>query len=104
MASWPPTLTLWAEVGHVSVIIKDFTITVSDQATTTAAKITWEDRDYPNQVLFFEVQQDDNEAEAVDEACADAFLAACFPLAAIHSTRARFCSTVMNVSANTASR
>jgi hypothetical protein len=66
------------------VIIKDFTITVSDQATTTAAKITWEDRDYPNQVLFFEVQQDDNEAEAVDEACADAFLAACFPLAAIH--------------------
>ena len=80
----PPTLTLRAEVGHVSVIIENFTITVSDQARTTAAKITWEDRNYPNQVLFFEIQQDGNEAEAVDEACADAFLAACFPLAAIH--------------------
>jgi hypothetical protein len=80
----PPTLTLRAEVGHVSVIIDNFTITVSDQARTTAAKITWEDRNYPNQVLFFEIQQDDSNAETVDEACADAFLAACFPLAAIH--------------------
>jgi hypothetical protein len=66
------------------VIIKDFTVTVADEARTTAAKITWEDRNYPDQVLFFEIQEDDNSVDAVDEPCADAFLAACFPLAAIH--------------------
>ena len=66
------------------MIIKEITITVSDRATTTAAKVTWEDRNYPDQILFFEIQQDDSNTETPDEACAGAFLAACFPIAAIH--------------------
>jgi len=50
-----------------------------------SATIEWEDQPYPEQVLEFEI----NDAEIIerrrlDEPCADAFLAACFPLAALH--------------------
>src|SRR5262245_8501086 len=67
-----------------TMIIRTFSMAVAN-TRTTSAMVEWEDRAYPEQVLSFEV--DAGEADypcASDEPCADAFLAACFPLAAVH--------------------
>ena len=49
------------------------------------ATIEWEDRPYPEQVLEFEIHDDGMlRAGELDEPCAEAFLAACYPLAAMH--------------------
>jgi len=50
-----------------------------------SATIEWEDQPYPEQVLEFEINDGEIiEATHLDAPCADAFLAACFPLAALH--------------------
>jgi hypothetical protein len=50
-----------------------------------SATIEWEDQPYTEQVLEFEINDGQIiEACQSDEPCADAFLAACFPLAALH--------------------
>lgn len=67
------------------MIIRNFTLTVTDEARITCATVVWEEQNYPEQVLFFEIHDYDTEStQEVDEPCADAFLAACFPLAAVH--------------------
>jgi hypothetical protein len=67
------------------MIIRDFAIRVTSGARITSATIAWEDRNYPEQVLFFEIQNgSDDNALDTDEPCADSFLAGCFPLAAVH--------------------
>ena len=66
------------------MIIRDLAIAVAN-ARIISATIEWEDRAYPEQVLSFEVD-DGNTTKPCefDEPCADAFLAGCFPLAALH--------------------
>ncbi len=67
------------------MIIRDFALSVNDGARTSSATITWEDHSHPDGVLFFEIHdRTSDEAHNIDEPLADAFLAACFPLAAIH--------------------
>ena len=66
------------------MIIRTLATAVADTRTISAT-IEWEDQPYPEQVLEFEI--DDGEIAEVPELfepCADAFLAACFPLAALH--------------------
>jgi len=65
------------------MIIRDFGINANSDARVISATISWEDCEYPDQELVFETRDDDPD-KAADEPCADAFLAACFPLAAIH--------------------
>lgn len=67
------------------MIIRDLAVTVTGEARTTAATLAWEDCNYPERVLFFEIQDGVvSEVPEIDEPSADAFLAACFPLAAAH--------------------
>jgi hypothetical protein len=67
------------------MIIRNFGLTVTGEARVTSATVAWEEQGYPEQVLYFEVRDHDIEStREVDEPCADAFLAACFPLAAVH--------------------
>jgi len=66
------------------MIIRDLAIAVA-KTRIISATVEWEDRAYPEQVLSFEV--DDGETtkpSEFEEPCADAFLAGCFPLAALH--------------------
>src|SRR5947207_5126766 len=72
------------------MIIRDLAISVADTRIISAT-VEWEDRAYPDQVLSFEVDGGDtSSASAFDAPCEDAFLAACFPLAALHGeTRVR---------------
>lgn len=66
------------------MIIRNLAVVVADTRIISAT-IEWEDQPYPQQVLEFEI--DDGEATGtclLDEPSADAFLAACFPLAALH--------------------
>ena len=66
------------------MIIRDFTI-AGASTTITSATVEWEDQAYPEHVLSFEVDRGDtDDASLFDEPCADAFLAGCFPLAALH--------------------
>jgi len=52
------------------------------------ATIEWEDRPYPEQVLEFEIHDRGIlQAGELDEPCAEAFLAACYPLAAVYGER-----------------
>ena len=54
-------------------------------ARISSATVEWEDAAYPEQVLSFEVDDGGtSDARAFGEPCADAFLAGCFPLAALH--------------------
>jgi hypothetical protein len=67
------------------MIIRDFALKVPGDARITSATVAWEDHDFPEQSLFFEIA--DTEADSPperDEPSADAFLAGCFPLAAVH--------------------
>src|SRR5262249_28666086 len=70
------------------MIIRNLASVTSGDASVTSAKITWEDQAYPDQELFFEIQHGGGDevrsAGADGEPCADAFLAACFPLASVH--------------------
>jgi hypothetical protein len=67
------------------MFIGNLTTAATDEARITSATVEWEDRSYAKQDLFFEIQDggifDNGESEGP---CADAFLAACFPLAAVH--------------------
>jgi hypothetical protein len=67
------------------MIIRDFCSVASREARVISATVSWEDRDYPDQELFFEICGDEfDDVCPPDEPSADAFLAACFPLAAVH--------------------
>jgi len=65
------------------MIIRDLAIAVAN-TRIISAMIEWEDRAYPEQVLSFEFDDGDTTKPCeFDEPCADAFLAGCFPLAAL---------------------
>ena len=67
------------------MIIRDFGIANSSDGRVNSATVSWEDQDYPDQELVFEIG--DGVSERPQESrqpCVDAFLAACFPLAAVH--------------------
>jgi hypothetical protein len=67
------------------MIIRNFGTVASGDARVTSAIVSWEDRVYPDQELHFEIHDDELDArQGTDEAIADAFLSACFPLAAVH--------------------
>jgi hypothetical protein len=67
------------------MIIQDFAVRVTGEARTISARVFWEDHSYAEQELCFEIQDDRiDEAQESDEASANAFLTACFPLAAVH--------------------
>lgn len=67
------------------MIIGKFGTAKSGDATVHSASVTWEDNDFPDQELIFEVRADEPEClPGIDQPSADAFLAACFPLAAVH--------------------
>ena len=66
------------------MIIRNLAVAVAETRIISAT-IEWEDQPYPPQVLEFEI--DNSEARETcwfNEPNADAFLAACFPLAALH--------------------
>ena len=73
-----------AGLDKVLMIICNLAVVVAD-TTRISATIEWEDQPYPQQVLEFEISDADAAVKSwLDERCADAFLAACFPLAALH--------------------
>jgi hypothetical protein len=65
------------------MIIRDFGSIANSDARVIFATVSWEDCEYPEQELIFETRDDRLDYRA-DEPCADAFLSACFPLAAVH--------------------
>src|SRR6516225_1855907 len=66
------------------MIIRNLATAVANTRITSAT-IEWEDQPYPEQVLEFEINDGEiTDARQLDEPFADAFLAACFPLAALH--------------------
>ena len=66
------------------MIICNLAVVVADTSRISAT-IEWEDQPYPQQVLEFEISDGEATVKSwLDERCADAFLAACFPLAALH--------------------
>lgn len=67
------------------MLIRDFALRVTGDARIMSATVAWEDRDFPDQVLFFEIRDTEGDAPyGADEPSADAFLAGCFPFAALH--------------------
>lgn len=67
------------------MIINNLGIVKGSEARVYSATVSWEDQNYPAQELFFETCDAASEqAEGADEPSADAFLAACYPLAAGH--------------------
>jgi hypothetical protein len=73
------------------MLIRDLATTASGDVRISSATVVWEDRSFPNQVLMFEIADypsdvgnRDVQMERNDLPGADAFLAACFPLAAVH--------------------
>ena len=73
------------------MLIRNLAQAATGEARIASATVVWEDRDFPDQVLSFEIEEDGREAREDDagagrsqEPAADAFLAACFPLAAVH--------------------
>lgn len=73
------------------MIISNLGMVNSSEAKTIFATINWEDRDFPDQELIFEISDSEPDwPQGVDGPSTDAFLAACFPLAAVHGeTRVR---------------
>ncbi len=63
------------------MIITDLSIASCTHGFTTSANIEWEASEFPKQRLFFEVR---NSAIPIIAPSADAFLLACYPLAALH--------------------
>jgi len=67
------------------MIIRNFCSVASSEAKVISATVSWEDRGHAEQELFFEIRGDGrDDVGSGDEPTADAFLAACFPLAAVH--------------------
>jgi hypothetical protein len=64
------------------MIIRDIGSMVNPDARVISATVSWEDCEFPNQELIFETREGGIDP-AADETCPDAFLAACFPLAAV---------------------
>ena len=73
------------------MIISNLGMVNSSETKLTFATVSWEDHDLPDQELVFEISGSTPEwPQGVDGPSADAFLAACFPLAAVHGeTRVR---------------
>jgi hypothetical protein len=73
------------------MIISNLGMVNSSETKLTFATVSWEDRDLPDQELVFDISKSAPEwPQGVDGPSADAFLAACFPLAAVHGeTRVR---------------
>ena len=65
------------------MIIRDFGSVANSEARVIFATVGWEDCGYPEQELIFETR-DGGLDHPAGEPCADAFLSACFPLAAVH--------------------
>ena len=73
------------------MLIRDLAVTATGDVRISSATIVWEDRSFPDQVLTFEISDDISDVSYEghrggrnDGPSADAFLAACFPLAAVH--------------------
>src|SRR5712691_4247884 len=67
------------------MIIRNFGTVATGDARVTSAVVSWEDRAFPDQELIFEIQDGElNASPGADQPRADAFLSACFPLAAVH--------------------
>ncbi len=76
------------------MLINKLACTTTPDVRILSADVVWEDRDFPAQEITFEIDNPvDEPAEpgagghwlpASDGPCPDAFLAACFPLAALH--------------------
>ena len=78
------------------MLIDDLALTVTPDKRVLSATVLWEDRNFPEQRLYFESSEAGIEDKAIDAEDglgrqrwsggprADAFLAACFPLAAVH--------------------
>jgi hypothetical protein len=73
------------------MIISNLGMVNSSETKTTFATVSWEDHDFPDQELVFDISDSEPERpQGVDVPSTDAFLAACFPLAAVHGeTRVR---------------
>src|SRR6266481_3347016 len=73
------------------MIISNLGIVNSSETKTIFATVSWEDHDFPGQELVFDISDSEPERpQGVDGPSTDAFLAACFPLAAVHGeTRVR---------------
>jgi hypothetical protein len=67
------------------MIIRNFGTVATNDARVTSAIVSWEDCAYPDEELFFEIRDGQpSMSPGAGEPSADAFLAACFPLAAVH--------------------
>ena len=67
------------------MIIHNLISVKSDAASVLSATISWEDQNHPDRELIFEIDSGGlKDFEAPAELCADAFLCASFPLAAVH--------------------
>ena len=73
------------------MIISNLGMVNSSETKATFATVSWEDHDFPDQELVFDISDSEPERpQGVDVPSTDAFLAACFPLAAVHGeTRVR---------------
>ena len=83
------------------MLINDLACTATDGVRRLSAAVVWEEQNFPSQRITFEIDPFEGEggfsasaaydaAPVGDEFGADAFLAACFPLAALHGeTRVR---------------
>jgi hypothetical protein len=74
------------------MLISNLTMTATGAKRVLCATVHWEDRDLPEQVLTFEIRDGETDDDTIDAdgapwsdgPGADALLAACFPLAAVH--------------------
>ncbi len=68
------------------MIIRDLAAAVVRGVRVSSATIAWEDREFADQTLTFAIEDGAVEGDgcAIDGPNADAFLAGCFPLAAVH--------------------
>lgn len=71
------------------MLIDNHACTTNAEGRRLSATVTWEDRDFPSEELVFEFSAPGSAAPVAlggknDNACPNAFLAACFPLAAVH--------------------
>jgi hypothetical protein len=77
------------------MVIDDLACATNAEGRRLSATVTWEDRDFPSEQLVFEFfgpppAGDGAASECYEDACPDAFLTACFPLAAVYGeTRVR---------------
>src|SRR5271168_2942324 len=79
--SWHPRIAPRRK-GY-SMIIRDFGSIAKSDARVIFATVSWEDCEHPDHELIFETRGEGLDP-AADGPCADAFLAACFPLAIAH--------------------